>query len=261
MPSWCLPLKLGFSGKASSENMVYQRVIDGGVQALNKGRVFFSNGCFVAGTLVHTKEGLRPIEEIKVGDYVLSKLESGEGEQSYQRVVRTFVHEDQEVCCVDVNGWTPEERELAEATCTSLDESKGFPLVVTANHPFWVAGKGWVEAGDLQPGVDQILLADGSPRYIDDLSIVVRTSQTDIGWLVGGWHSDPDRHDGLSREMDFRNGVHTQYGRRNRVRNDAIQWFKKGNELKRTVYNLEVENTHTYYVGEQGVWVHDAHCK
>ena len=30
------------------------------------------NGCFVAGTLVHTKDGLVQIEQIKVGDWVLS---------------------------------------------------------------------------------------------------------------------------------------------------------------------------------------------
>ena len=35
------------------------------------------NGGFVKGTLVHTREGLRPIEEIRVGDYVLSSPEDG----------------------------------------------------------------------------------------------------------------------------------------------------------------------------------------
>jgi hypothetical protein len=52
---------------------------------------------FVAGTLVHTDKGLVPIEQIKVGDMVLSKPESGEGELAYKPVVNTFVHEDKEV--------------------------------------------------------------------------------------------------------------------------------------------------------------------
>jgi hypothetical protein len=43
---------------------------------------------FVAGTLVHTDKGLVPIEQLKVGDMVLSKHESGEGEQAYKPVVR-----------------------------------------------------------------------------------------------------------------------------------------------------------------------------
>jgi hypothetical protein len=47
-------------------------------------------GCFVAGTPVHTKEGLRPIEQIKVGDYVLSKPEDGKGKTAYKPVVKIF---------------------------------------------------------------------------------------------------------------------------------------------------------------------------
>lgn len=73
---------------------------------------------FVAGTLVHTQEGLKPIEQIKVGDYVLSKpdrggeiisaveaatttrlcsAESAEGKVSYKRVTRTFESESDEL--------------------------------------------------------------------------------------------------------------------------------------------------------------------
>ncbi|MBI2750617.1 MAG: hypothetical protein HYX43_15190 [Burkholderiales bacterium] len=46
---------------------------------------------------MHTKEGLRPIEQIEVGDWVLSKNESGDGERDYKRVTKTFVHEDRQV--------------------------------------------------------------------------------------------------------------------------------------------------------------------
>ena len=39
----------------------------------------FEKGCFMAGTLVITKEGLKPIEEVKIGEYVMSRNEeSGE---------------------------------------------------------------------------------------------------------------------------------------------------------------------------------------
>jgi hypothetical protein len=31
-------------------------------------------------------------------------------------------------------------------------------------------------------------------------------------------------------------------------------------EFCQTVYNLEVEDFHTYYVGELGVWVHNLNC-
>ena len=86
-----------------------------------------SKACFVAGTLVHTKEGLRPIEEIKVGDYVLSKPESGVGELSYQRVTRTFVHENQEVWALHYLS-----REIL-----SSGKREGGLLVATENHPIW----------------------------------------------------------------------------------------------------------------------------
>ena len=78
--------------------------------------------CFVAGTLVHTNEGLRPIEAIKVGDYVLSKPESGIGELAYKRVTKTFVHENREVFGVRYG----------------IGGGKGALLVTTAEHPFWV---------------------------------------------------------------------------------------------------------------------------
>lgn len=46
--------------------------------------------CFVAGTLVHTAAGLKPIEQIAFGDMVLSR-DPATGEQGYKPVLDTFV--------------------------------------------------------------------------------------------------------------------------------------------------------------------------
>jgi hypothetical protein len=45
-----------------------------------------NNSGFVAGTLIHTQTGLKPIEQIQVGDFVLSKPESGELQESGEDV-------------------------------------------------------------------------------------------------------------------------------------------------------------------------------
>ena len=54
-------------------------------------------GCFMKGTLVETEEGWTPIDELKVGDWVMSRPENGIGEAVPKRVVNTFRHEDKEV--------------------------------------------------------------------------------------------------------------------------------------------------------------------
>ncbi|OTG89288.1 hypothetical protein B9T34_11445 [Acinetobacter sp. ANC 3813] len=40
------------------------------------------------------------------------------------------------------------------------------------------------------------------------------------------------------------------------VNPETIQWDEGEGYVTTTVYNLEVENTHTYFVGEYGIWVH-----
>jgi hypothetical protein len=94
-------------------------------------------GGFVAGTLIHTRESLRPIEQIKVGDYVLSKPESGLGEPSYQRVMRTFEHENREVFLVS---WS-----ILDSPIPWPEQEPAF-VVVTGTHPIWV--KRFVDRSD-----------------------------------------------------------------------------------------------------------------
>jgi hypothetical protein len=87
--------------------------------------------CFAAGTLVQTKEGEKPIEELKAGDVVLaSDPQSGEAPQ-WREVARTFERVTGTILHVRVGSET---------------------ISVTPEHPFWVEGRGWTQAKDLRAG-------------------------------------------------------------------------------------------------------------
>ena len=86
--------------------------------------------CLIAGTLVWTASGLVPIEEIRVGDRVLSQ-NPHTGELAYKPVLRTTLRPPVRLVKVVFDG-------------EALQSSGG--------HPFWIAGEGWVKARDLKPG-------------------------------------------------------------------------------------------------------------
>ena len=58
----------------------------------------FGAPCFVAGTLVNTEKGLKPIEEVKIGDKVLTH------KNRYQTVLDTMVHENRGIFKLKVQG-------------------------------------------------------------------------------------------------------------------------------------------------------------
>jgi len=88
------------------------------------------HSCLVAGTAVWTDRGATPIEQIKVGDRVLSQ-NPATGELAYKPVLQTTRREP-----VDL------------ITFQTGDES----IQCSGGHLFWVAGEGWVKARDLKPG-------------------------------------------------------------------------------------------------------------
>lgn len=141
--------------------------------------------CFVAGTIVHTRDGLKPIEDIQVGDLVASKDEFTK-EITWKPVVDLLRNHNKRILNI------------------TLSNSKGDQdlIGVTEEHPFWVEGVGWVIAGELQEG-HKVSSIDGT--YLIVKSIVL----------------DAQLHD---------------------------------------TYNFEVEDYHTYFVGELGAWVHNT-CK
>ncbi len=86
--------------------------------------------CLLAGTPVWTASGPARVEEIRVGDLVLSQ-HPGTGELAYKPVLKTTVR--------------PPERLVKVVFGDQALQSSG-------GHPFWVVGRGWVKARDVEPG-------------------------------------------------------------------------------------------------------------
>ena len=154
-------------------------------------RVLGTKMCFVAGTKVHTPDGLVNIEDLRVGDLVLARDEHDVELASDivpRRVLQEIVTHPDELVHVSIE---------TESGATET-------LVTTGPHPFYVVEiRGFVEASELKPGQTLALADDGTARIT-----------------------------GLRQE-------HAE------------------NELF-TTYNIEVEEAHTYFVGQTGIWVHNA---
>ena len=88
--------------------------------------------------------GYLPISEIDIGDYVIA-ADQESGERSRQPVLDVIVgYGTKHIVAID----------------TDLDPLTA-PLKATSNHPFWVVGQGWVEAGDVRVG-DEMISPDGA---------------------------------------------------------------------------------------------------
>ena len=140
---------------------------------------FGTSYCFVAGTLVTTEDGFKTIEEIEVGDKVLSEDETT-GEVAVKTVTETYVNETDELIHIGVNGET---------------------ISATPTHPFYVDKLGWTLARSLRAG-DVLVLSNGELVTVE--------------WV---------QHEILESPIK--------------------------------VYNFEVQDFHTYFVGENGVFVHN----
>ena len=179
--------------------------------------------CFKAGTLIACldqagKETLKPIEEIEVGDKVLAYDEET-GEQGYKEVVRLFRNKTQEWHHVFVNG---EE------------------IVCTAEHPFYVEGKGFVPARELKER-DNLLLSDGSKVEIDSLRIEhVEIPETTYNFEVKDFHTYYVSHSNV-----LVHNVCEKAAMRAAKRSENISINEKPIEVK----NIKMvgENGQTYY--------------
>jgi hypothetical protein len=104
-----------------------------------------AKSCFAAGTPLRTPEGWKRIEQFRVGDLVLSRDETNpEGLVSVQTVEAVF----------------------ARGSLLWRLQAGGRDIGTTAEHPFYVKGKGWTPVNRLAVG-DLLLCEDGLWVYVD----------------------------------------------------------------------------------------------
>jgi hypothetical protein len=142
--------------------------VDKVLEILKTGKRDLECNCFTAGTLILTDEGEKPIEEIKVGDKVLSRNEET-GEQAYKEVTHLFCNEKEIIYEITVDNQVIE---------------------TTDNHPFWVEGRGWVLAVDLQV-VDKLQQENGNNTLtIDKINIVKHDEMVKVyNFTVADFHT------------------------------------------------------------------------
>jgi RHS repeat-associated protein len=126
--------------------------------------------CFVAGTPVHLSTGIKAIEDVAAGDLVWARNERTGGLE-LREVVQTFVTEDQELLGLEVE----DEDGVSEL------------FQVTPEHPLWARERGWVAAGDVQPGEQVMSLAGGWLRVTGATWMQVR--DTVYNFEVDGHHN------------------------------------------------------------------------
>jgi hypothetical protein len=137
----------------------------------------------LAGTLVETAEGMRPIQDIEVGDMVRAR-DPATGKFEFVEVSATWRRDAESY----VRIW--------------LEDEKGAPrgkLEITEDHPIWVEGEGWEvaqnlrvgeELGGRQPFVIARIDTVAGSAAIHDLTVPVAASFVagDNGILVHSCH-------------------------------------------------------------------------
>lgn len=123
--------------------------------------------CFVAGTQIKIADGEKPIEDIQIGDRVLSK-DAETGQLDYKAVTALYRNEKDTTYKLHVG------QQIVETT---------------DNHPFWVEGKGWVTAIDLQVG-DQLKQSNGNVLAIEQIEIVHHEQKVKVyNFTVADYHT------------------------------------------------------------------------
>lgn len=228
---------------------------------------------FPAGTRITTDKGLKSIEDIQVGDMVLSKPDTGIGEQSFKPVVRTFVNHQQEIYRLTyaiVNA-SVEANSLKHKAIHSLSrKGNDYTIRATPNHPFWVKGQGWTSLKQLRHG--QLLEMKDSQQSAYVILVVpeYQTNHPNISASYGFENviSYGDRDIDDDKDPRYTFNLYDNDGKLEKLllngdnRTSPVkienfgQIYATNKTMLNTVYNFEVADNHTCYIFDK-IWVHE----
>ena len=148
-------LKISSIEEVEESVVVYNlNKVEGNHNFYANGLLAHNRGCFVAGSLITLDDGTTaPIEKIRIDDAVLTYNEA-KGENESGKVGDLKVHE--------------------VGTIVRLTLENSIVITTTPEHPFFVIGKGYVKAADLEFG-DECLKSDGSNSFISTKEIIEET--------------------------------------------------------------------------------------
>ena len=130
---------------------------------------FLGLKCFVAGTLVLTPDGYRKIEEIEVGDTVLTY------DFIHCRVVESNVLETY----------------VSDAETLIHVFSGETEIVSSSGHRYYTSNRGWVQAQNLNKN-DELLTEDGSICFVSDVIVEKKDCPVRVYNLNVGTHQTAD---------------------------------------------------------------------
>lgn len=229
-------------------------------------------GCFPANTRITTDNGLVRIAQIRVGDMVLSKPESGEGEPEYKPVVRTMVHDEKELwnlTYVNLKRGVNTHKLTFHKLENLAARGKMLGMEATPNHPFWVEGEGWTQLNDLQYGQIIHSKEDDIKCMVFNVSPIYATNFKNIAavWSMRNVFDADKRGDEIDDIDHYTFYKYSELGVLEEFLNngkDSPSPLTTDNysnitvskdTFKTKVYNFEVADFHTYYVWD--LWVYD----
>jgi RHS repeat-associated protein len=132
----------------------------------------FTKGCccFAEGTEIYTADGMKAIEQLKIGDMVWARDEKT-GLTALKPVTQMFVTAAKPIF----------------ALVTQLADGSQETIEVTDNHPYWVIGQGWVDSGKLLPGMQIENFAKGQ-LVVVSLTAMPHNEVT-YNFTVGDFHT------------------------------------------------------------------------